>query len=240
MKQIEATQAHVEILMRLQSIETESARLEKKLGGVEAQTEVQCKRLNELEEELEIAEATLASEKKRYATIEEELAELNLRITKSTENLRVISNAKEYQVLKREVDDNTKRVSEMEDVLVSMIEELEGLEKGVADVSRQRDDEKEKIDSIVQEIRNATTEERDALSAMVKEKEEISGQVPKALFEHYEKLLTTTNRLAVVKVSAGVCYGCFMNIPPQLYIEIQKSGGLHHCPQCHRILFCDA
>ncbi|MDA8136352.1 MAG: C4-type zinc ribbon domain-containing protein [Desulfobacteraceae bacterium] len=31
--------------------------------------------------------------------------------------------------------------------------------------------------------------------------------------------------------------GCFMNIPPQLYIEVQRGKSLISCPQCSRILY---
>ena len=110
------------------------------------------------------------------------------------------------------------------------------MEKKVGELEGERNDERSKIDSIMNEIQNATSEERDAIAKMGQEKSEIAGKIPAPLMAHYEKLLATTSRMAVVKACSGVCYGCFMNIPPQLYIELQKTGGLIHCPQCHRIL----
>jgi predicted nucleic acid-binding Zn-ribbon protein len=238
MRNITVTREQVETLMRLQKIETESARIEKKLEGVESQTAVQGKRLRELETELEGAREELAGEKKRYAAIEEEIAELNTRVAKSQEYLRVVTNNKEYQVLRREVDDNTKRVGELEDVLITLMDELEGREKKIAEITEAHDAEAAKVKSIEEEIYNDTVEERQALERMASERVEVAGSLPKGLLDHYEKLLKTTGRQAVVTLSGGTCYGCFMNIPPQQAIEIQKDGGLHHCPQCHRILYC--
>jgi predicted nucleic acid-binding Zn-ribbon protein len=43
--------------------------------------------------------------------------------------------------------------------------------------------------------------------------------------------------LAVVSVWKEVCNGCHMNLPPQLYIELQKSFELHSCPNCNRIIY---
>ncbi|SCY32998.1 zinc ribbon domain-containing protein [Desulfoluna spongiiphila] len=236
MRNLNVTREQIQTLMRLQKIETESARIEKKLTGVTSQTSVQGARLKELDAELEEALEALDGEKKRYAAIEEEIAELNTRVAKSQEYLRVVTNNKDYQVLRREVDDNTKRVGELEEVLIAMLDDLEERKKKIAELTEVHTGEAEKVKSIEQEIYNDTAEERKALESMAVEREEVVKVIPPALFAHYEKLLKTTGRLAVVAVSGGVCYGCFMNIPPQQAIEVQQQGGLHHCPRCHRIL----
>ena len=236
MRNLNVTQEHIQSLMRLQKIETESARIEKKLNGVTSQTTVQGARLKELDVELEEALEGLDGEKKRYAAIEEEVAELNTRVAKSQEYLRVVTNNKDYQVLRREVDDNTKRVGELEEVLINLLDDLEDRKKNIAELTEVHTGEAEKVKSIEQEIFNDTAEERKALESMAAERDAVVKALPPALFAHYEKLLKTTDRLAVVAVSGGVCYGCFMNIPPQQAIEIQRQGGLHYCPRCHRIL----
>jgi len=43
--------------------------------------------------------------------------------------------------------------------------------------------------------------------------------------------------LAVVSVRSGTCQGCNMNIPPQLYIVIQRGQTIETCPSCHRIIY---
>jgi predicted nucleic acid-binding Zn-ribbon protein len=45
--------------------------------------------------------------------------------------------------------------------------------------------------------------------------------------------------LAVVAVSNGTCLGCHMNIPPQLYNQLQRADAILTCPQCHRIIYWD-
>jgi predicted nucleic acid-binding Zn-ribbon protein len=237
MRNLNVTQEHILTLKRLQEIETETARIEKKLEGVGAQTSTEGERLKEVEAELEGVSETLDGEKKRYALIEEEIAELSTRVAKSQEYLRVVSNNKDYQVLRREVDDNTKRVGELEDTLIGLMDELEGQAKKLGELTEVRDAEALKVKAIEDKIYNDTLEEREALERMATERVGVAGSLPPGLLDHYEKLLKTTGRLAVVAVSGGTCYGCFMNIPPQQAIEIQRHGGLHHCPRCHRILF---
>lgn len=239
MRNLTVTREQIEILMRLQKIESESARIEKKLEGVGAQTSVEGVRLKGLEDELAAAVDELAAERKRYAAVEEEIAELKARLVKTQEYLRVVTNNKDYQLLRREVDDNTKRVVELEEALFALLDEVEGREKKIAGLIEARDAEAVKVEAVEKALFNDTAEERGALERMAVEREAVLGTVPPALLTHYEKLLKTTGRLAVVAVSGGTCYGCFMNIPPQQAIEIQKQGGLHHCPRCHRILYAE-
>jgi len=47
------------------------------------------------------------------------------------------------------------------------------------------------------------------------------------------------NGIAIVAVSRGICSGCHMNIPPQLYNELQRSEQILCCPNCNRILYWD-
>ena len=35
----------------------------------------------------------------------------------------------------------------------------------------------------------------------------------------------------------GICQGCRMRVPPQLYNELQKHHEIRMCPNCHRIIF---
>jgi len=44
--------------------------------------------------------------------------------------------------------------------------------------------------------------------------------------------------LAVVEVRGGICQGCRMHVPPQLFNEIQRNlERVFVCPSCQRILY---
>ena len=54
---------------------------------------------------------------------------------------------------------------------------------------------------------------------------------------HIWYLREKRNGIAVSTAKNGVCLGCFMNIPPQLFIEVTKNRQLIQCPSCGRILY---
>jgi hypothetical protein len=45
------------------------------------------------------------------------------------------------------------------------------------------------------------------------------------------------NQVAIVAVRNAVCQGCNMNIPPQVYNELQRCDSLRYCPSCFRIIY---
>jgi len=45
--------------------------------------------------------------------------------------------------------------------------------------------------------------------------------------------------IAIVPVFATVCRGCNVNIPPQMYNELQRVDRLKNCPNCERIIYWD-
>ncbi len=66
---------------------------------------------------------------------------------------------------------------------------------------------------------------------------DLRRQIRKELLKKYETIKGKRNGLAVVLVWKEVCGGCHMNIPPQLYIELQRSTDLLSCPNCNRIIY---
>jgi predicted nucleic acid-binding Zn-ribbon protein len=80
----------------------------------------------------------------------------------------------------------------------------------------------ETVDSIVGKLRQ--------------DRERMLTDVSPDMKERYNILIEKRGGLAVVNVKNGTCLGCFMNIPPQLFIEVMKKSEALTCPSCNRIL----
>ena len=55
--------------------------------------------------------------------------------------------------------------------------------------------------------------------------------------EKYNRLINSVEGHVVVGVVKGVCTGCFMNLPPQLFNEMMSDMDLKLCPNCSRLIF---
>ena len=82
-------------------------------------------------------------------------------------------------------------------------------------------------------MRGMSMEEAERLQARLFE------EVDKALMADYVQVKRMVKNLAVVPVLQSVCQGCHRKIPPQMFIELQRSDQLKFCPHCDRLIFWD-
>jgi predicted nucleic acid-binding Zn-ribbon protein len=166
----------------------------------------------------------------RLAVAEAKMKDRRMRVTR-------IRNDKELGLAKREVDLLKEEMNGLEVELMAVMEQVEagtaklqGLESELARLTGERDAEaaelREKIGRLTAEIER----ERAART-------ELMQNVDGDLRRKYELIFSRRGGVAVVEVRGGICQGCRMRVPPQLFNEIQRNEQVILCPSCQRMLF---
>ena len=76
------------------------------------------------------------------------------------------------------------------------------------------------------------------LAAVQTQADETSRRLPPDLLALYHRIRDRKpDGIAVAEVRSAVCGGCYVNIPPQMYNEMQRQDRLKNCPNCDRIIF---
>lgn len=232
-----ATKEEIAILIKLQEIETGANKIRKFLDGVESEITVRKKERREAENELAGYEADLENVRSQYREFDGEVKGRDVRIKKSEDYLKNAKTNTEYQVLQREIDDNKKRNSEAESQMLEFLDRIEVREKDVAQ-------SRAKVAAIVLEtekeiaaIESSTINERKELEAILEKRDAVAATLRPRLRDTFTRILKQSNGLAIVPMTNATCNGCFMNVPPQKFIEIQRGETLNFCPQCHRMLY---
>lgn len=174
---------------------------------------------------------------KRHSEKEEKLKRGIDTLKKTKERLLEVKTNKEYQAILKEIETIEKKNSEIEDEIISSMEEIDHVRVELKEKEKdfnayKLDYEKEKK-KIAEEISQIDSE----LSESQQKSNDLRKQVRIELQKRYETIKGARNGLAVVPVWKEVCGGCHMNIPPQLYIELQRSAELLSCPNCNRIMY---
>jgi predicted nucleic acid-binding Zn-ribbon protein len=68
-------------------------------------------------------------------------------------------------------------------------------------------------------------------------REAVTKRLESSLYKLYNTLREKRKGVGVVSVKQETCQGCFVNVPPQMFIEVQKNNALIRCPNCNRILY---
>ncbi|MFO7988629.1 MAG: zinc ribbon domain-containing protein [Thermodesulfobacteriota bacterium] len=233
----ETLKKEIETLVRLQQIELEMIRLQQEVDKVENEKKGLAARLAAFESALEADRLALAQVQQQCTDLEQEIQVVNDRIIKSNETLRMVKTNKEYQVLLREVDDNKKRKNGLEDHVLILYEQREAAEVRLKETEAQYLELKQQILAEQAKIDELTMDDREQLAELEEQQRSIGASLNPALLNRFRRIARMNQGQAVARISEETCMGCFMNVPPQLCIEVQRGNQMISCPQCSRILY---
>jgi predicted nucleic acid-binding Zn-ribbon protein len=161
------------------------------------------------------------------------------RLRKTKDRLLEVKTNKEYQAMLKEIETIEQKNSEFEDEILTLLEKMDIFKKELRDREKTLDEYRKHYER----ERKKTEEELGSLDREIltrqKNLQDLSSEIERDLAKKYEMIKKRQNGLAVVPVVKGVCTGCHLNIPPQLYNELRKSDQVLSCPYCNRIIYWD-
>lgn len=155
--------------------------------------------------------------------------------------MEFITTQREYEALTKQLDDaklseqtllkqrNSKTV-ELEKVQV----ELESQEKILSETQAIVNEEKEKVDDQILEIRNRIT----TLEAECNDIKD--GVISDDLFDKFSNIVRKKDGYGIVPVFGQVCTGCNLILPMQFVIDLEMKNlndEIEYCPYCSRIIY---
>jgi predicted nucleic acid-binding Zn-ribbon protein len=232
------TKEQISALAKLQQIEIEISKIEAKLGKVNLRfEELDGKQLN-LKQMLEQQELTIKEMNHQYRAYESD-AQTNLdRIKKSEAKLNSVKTNKEYQSSLKEIDDLKEKNSKLEDEMIEFLEGIEEADKVLKTKIAAYSALETEIQTEKETIQKEAQEERHQLDKLNAQWKTLSESIDAELLDTFNRIKANqANKIGIVAVSSSVCQGCHMNIPPQLYNELQRGDKLQRCPICERIIY---
>jgi hypothetical protein len=229
--------ANISHLRELQAIDQKISTLDKEIAASSAEIDQRRASLDGHKEILVQFTATIAANDQRRRELEAELEAEGSRIADRQAKLMNVQTNREYQSILKETEDAKKANTQKEEALVQLMEENEALTAKIEEETKIcNEDEKmlaEDIAALEKKSGQFTTEK----NKFLKSRESKAGGVSASLLKKYTAIRDKRNGLAIVPATGGVCRGCFMNIPPQMYNDLMKEDKLISCPTCHRIMF---
>jgi hypothetical protein len=214
----------------IQQIEIEMAKGHDELEAQRAKIQAGQILISDYQEQLE-----LSSKRRREleALIEDELERIKDRQTK----LMNIQTNREYQSILKEIEDTKTSNKEREDELVLLLEQSEAIQNKIEVLKAANAETEEMLASETKKLKKATAKLEAEKSKILSSREEKAKKVKEKHLKRYEKLRENRNGLAVAGVTNGVCRGCNMNIPPQMFNELLKEQEILSCPTCNRMMY---
>ncbi|MDQ3932909.1 MAG: C4-type zinc ribbon domain-containing protein [Actinomycetota bacterium] len=234
------TRAELEALLALQAAENDIRRLRR--------------RLDELPEQAELAAATHAASSARAEQdarridldlVESEMRRLEgevglLQQRRDAERSRLygggISQPRELQSLRAEVDNVERRIAALEDSLLEVMERREELAGEVEALGNRHEQQRKEQERLTLARDEAAQGILADLAVAETELDTLRGQVPDHVLERYDVSRRRHGRVGVGALEKGICTACWLELTPLEISDLRNAGPLGTCPQCQRLL----
>jgi hypothetical protein len=122
--------------------------------------------------------------------------------------------------------------------MIQCLEEIEGAEIELHKLKTAYDDQRQQLNQQKNAILEEAAQARETLERLEVERDELSRHLSQDLLQMFDRVKSQhPDGLAIVEVEGAVCKGCHMNIPPQMFNELQREDSLKMCPSCERIIY---
>jgi len=227
----------IEILVKLQAIDSDIHHVNKRLGKVDDQKSQLELELHGAKSSKDSLQAEMEALNKTYRSLEADTSVNLSKVAASKEKLSSVKTNKEYQSLLKEMEDIRALNSKMEDQMLEILDHIEQLELQLAEKIRQFNSAEKRVAADKAKIERAAAADREKLSGLQEEFRAVMETVAPDTLKIFQSVRTQVGNLTIAKVENAVCAGCHMNIPPQMYNELQRFDALMYCPHCQRLIY---
>lgn len=225
------------LLIKLQDCDSQLVKLSAKKKILPGHIEKLDKEFCSFKEGIEKNKVKYDELKARHTENESKIKKVNEGIVKTKERMLEVKNNKEYQAMLKEIETAESSRGEIETQIISLLEELDKLSvlvKKDDEILKQGRNKYEQEKKVIEDDLNAVDAD---VADWEKKRMDLQKNVPEDLLITYERVKKRNKGVGVTSVWKAVCNGCHMNIPAQLYNELQRSDDLLSCPNCNRIMY---
>jgi predicted nucleic acid-binding Zn-ribbon protein len=229
--------AQIEILAALQNVDREIKQHKGTKEHLMGELKTKELEIQKRKKEIQELSAALAEADKQRQERDRGLQEEGKKVADRRMRMNRIKNAKELAALQREIDVIKQSNSEREEELIKLMEDIDRAKAAIQTKQEQVASLQADWESGQAELNAQLGSIDQAMAEACARRQSIAANIAKDLISRYEMIFSRRGGTAVVEASGGICQGCYMNIPPQLWNEIIRNDKVHFCSSCQRILY---
>ena len=230
--------AELDKLIELQKTDTNLRKLKRSLetaeqgrAAIELEFEQHAFSIREIQNRRDTLQA-------KRADLEKQIAENKTYLERADRNLKHAQNQKEYETAMRETDALQKQIGAFETQIVEIMEEVEGVEKELEERAEEIATLDSKRDVALAEFDTALAKDKKEFDSETKHRQTAFATLPARLASVYDRLAQRSrDGIAVAEVVGGACSACYMQLRPQVQLNVKKGDEIITCESCTRILY---
>jgi hypothetical protein len=148
----------------------------------------------------------------------------------------VVRNTREYAAAQREIEQTRDQMAAREVEIAKLADVAEAKAKVLAEREASVKELREGVEKDAEAARAKMADLEGKIAEIRAERDKVARDVRPDVLKRYSTIRLRRG-IALATAANGACKGCNMNIPPQLYITIQRGTSIESCPYCHRIIY---
>jgi predicted nucleic acid-binding Zn-ribbon protein len=230
----------IEKLKELAQIDTSLAGILAERKKLSAHLEREEEIVSRLKRDASAKKGLTLEKKKHYEREEKALRNEQLKLVERRKALTTLQNYKLQQAANREIDQAAKEHSVREENLLGMLDSLDSYEKQAQEIVSELGKFEERLKSNKQETTQVFEDYDQRESELHAKRQQLTEELEQQSLSLYERVRKSHPMGPIAEVKNNICSGCFMQIIPQMLIEISRGNTLVLCRGCNRILYKEA
>ncbi len=231
-------QKTIATLGQIQKIDLEIAAIEAEEVGYGKEAARVSAELKSVEEDAASLNAVIEGIKGQARDVEARLADIGGKAEKAEKKLGGVKSDRELSAATKEKTEAGKARKLAEQELGNLNAKLSENQTELDAKGKKAEDLRAELARITGELEGKRAGWGEILKEKHQAKETLKAAVRPDIFKKYEAIRLKRGGRGIVPVKNECCQGCFIHIPPQVYIQIKKgSDELIMCPHCYRILY---
>lgn len=227
----------LEQLVKLSNFDKNIVSFEPKIENEQNKLKVFTKAVDKLNQKKEEISLNIEDNKNQLLVNNENLEELNNKISSIKEKHKVAKTEREVKALiveeeiaREQIKAINEDINKLDNLIASKTEELE-------DITKELQEEELSVAEIRENVNKNIKELEDSKDKLFEEKSILISIVDPKVLTFYEKIKRWAKETAVVPVKKQACYGCYIKLSDRFYSEFKISSEIMTCPHCGRILY---
>ncbi len=224
------------MLIELQELDDKLRDLRESKKGVDALKIQNAKELEVLDgmlgQQNERIEETRAFCAEKASEIEEKRDDMR----RSRGRLSGITSQRELTAVNKELDSARRSIQTSTEEMGKLETELTQAETDFGEKKKQRKKIEKAMKASVKAQNASIAELESHAGEFNARRAQIREQLDRPLVGRYDRISRGRDGEAVADVAGGTCNGCNMQVPPQVFIRIQRMATMEACQHCSRIL----
>jgi uncharacterized protein len=224
-------------LIALQDLELKIISLQKQISEVPIKIDSHQKELQQLHASHQERTSTLQELGKQRRTLEGGVDLMRAKLSKLRDQLMSVKTNKEYTAMLHEIKMAEDEIRSEEDKVLEIMEKTEAME---ADLKGRAGDLSKKAAELEAEIRKTQNSIPGMEAEMAKlraEQATTESLIESELLTRYRRIADARKGIGLAEAKDELCTACHVRIRPQVLADILRTGDIHVCDSCSRILF---